>query len=163
MGSIYRPPSSKKVDDLSIEANIERVHLLNKETLIVSDINIDFRDKLGYNKHRLAKGLRCMHFEQLVDFITRPVSKACLDHVYCNRPQRIELVPSHDIGLADHLPVFVVRKCARENINDIRINYRDRKRLDEKQLEQALQQAPWDAAFVFEDISCGHTTDFLPR
>ena len=26
------------------------------------------------------------------------------------------------------------------------------KSLDEKQLEQALQQAPWGAAFVFEDI-----------
>ena len=33
---------------MSIEASIERVYLLNKETLIVSDINIDFREKLGY-------------------------------------------------------------------------------------------------------------------
>ena len=33
---------------MSIEASIERVHLLNKETLIVSDINIDFSEKLGY-------------------------------------------------------------------------------------------------------------------
>ena len=81
--------------------------MLNKETVIVSDINIDYRDKPGYNKHRLAKGLRGMHFEQLVDFITCPVSKMCLYHVYGNRPQRIELVTSHDIGLADHLPVFL--------------------------------------------------------
>ena len=44
-----------------------------------------------------------MHFEQLVDFITRPVNKTCLDHVYCHRPQRIGLVTSHDIGLADRV------------------------------------------------------------
>lgn len=103
--------------------------------MIVSNINIDYRDKPGYNKHRLAKGLRGMHFEQLVDFIKRPVSKTCLDGVYCNRPQRIELVTSHDIGLADHLPVFVVRKYTRENRralrNETRIKYRDMKRLDE--------------------------------
>jgi len=61
---------------MSIEANIERVHLLNNETLIVSDMKIDLKDKLAYGKHRLAKGLE--------DFITRPVSKTCLDHVYCN-------------------------------------------------------------------------------
>lgn len=54
LGSIYRPPSSNKADDMSIEANIERVHLLNKETLIVSDINIDFRDKLNWAMVNIA-------------------------------------------------------------------------------------------------------------
>ena len=66
---------------MSIEASIYRVHLLNKETLIVSDIIIDFRDKLGYGKHRLEKGLLNLHFKQFVDVITRPVSKTCLDLV----------------------------------------------------------------------------------
>ena len=83
--------------------------------MIVSDIIIDFRDKLGYGKHRLAKGLLNLHFKQFVDFITRPVNKTCLDHLYCNRPQHIKLVTSHNIGLADHLPTFVERKYARLN------------------------------------------------
>ena len=48
---------------------VERVHLLTKKTLIVSDINVYFREKLGYGKHRL----RNLHSKQLVDFITRPV------------------------------------------------------------------------------------------
>ena len=60
---------------MSIEASIERVHLLNKETLIVSDINIDFREKLGHGKYRL----RNLHSKQLVDFITRPVNGAECD------------------------------------------------------------------------------------
>ena len=67
---------------MSIEASIEhveRVHLLNKETLIVSNINIDFKEKLGYGKHSLAKGLRNLHSKQLVDFITRPVNGAECD------------------------------------------------------------------------------------
>ena len=105
LGSFYRPPSSKKDDDIKIEELIERVHLLNKETIIVSDINIDYKDRKNYDKHRLARGLHGMNFKQLVDFITHPVSKTCLDHVYCNQPQRINLVISTDIGLADHAKI----------------------------------------------------------
>lgn len=95
-----------------------------------------------------------MHFKQLVDFITRPVSKTCLDHVYCNQPQHIKLVTSHTIGLADHLPIFVVRKYARLNRSKtiLRIRYRDMKRFDEDQFKQSLHRAPWDIVFVFEDI-----------
>ena len=128
--------------------------MLNEETIIVSDINIDYKDRKNYDKHRLAKGLRGMNFKQLVDFITRPVSKTCLDHVYCNQPQRINLVTSADIGLADHLPVFVVRKYARENLNrqSSRIKYRDMKSFDEDQFKRTLEQIPWETAFVFEDI-----------
>ena len=126
------------------------------ETIIVSDINIDYSDKQGYAKHRLSKGLCNMHFKQLVDFTTRPVSKSCLDHVYCNQPQRITLVTSHNIGLSDHLPVFVVRKYTRDLSARVktgsRIRYRDMKHFDEKQFLQSLLQAPWDTAFLFDDI-----------
>ena len=145
LGRIYRPPSSKQADDINIEANIERIHLLNKEIIIVSDINIDYRSKSNYEKHMLVKGLKSMHFKQLADFITCPVSKTCLYHLYCNQPQRIKLATSHNIGLSDHLPVFAVRKYARQNpkggthSKGSRITYRDMKRLDENQLKETLQ------------------------
>ena len=146
MGSAYRPPSSSKDDDIKIEANIEGINLLNMETIIVSDISIDYSDKQGYAKHRLSKGLCNMHFKQLVEFTTRPVSKSCLDHVYCNQPQIIRLVTSHNIALADHLPVFVVRKHTRDLSARVktgsRIKYRDMKHFDEKQFLQSLLQAP---------------------
>ena len=41
IGSIYRPPSYTKADELSLEANLERVYLLNKETIFLGDVNID--------------------------------------------------------------------------------------------------------------------------
>ena len=114
MGSIYRLPSSNNANDIDIESNIEGVHLQNKETIIVSDINMDY-----ISKHKLAKGLRSMHFKQLVDFITHPISKSCLDHVYCNQPQRIKNISTHNIGLSDHLPIFIVRMYARECLIEI--------------------------------------------
>ena len=156
LGSVYCPPSSSKEDDIKIEANMEGIHLLNMETIIVSDINIDYSDKQGYAKQRLSKGLCNVHLKQLVDFTTRPVGKSCLDHVYCNQPQRIRLVTSHNIGLSDHLPVFVVRKYTRDLSARVktgsRIKYQDMKHFHEKQFLQSLLQAPWDTAFLFDDI-----------
>ena len=116
LGSIYRPPSSKKDDDIAIESNVERISMFNKETIIVSDINIDYKSENVYNKHRISKRLRSLHFKQLVDFVTRPVSKTCPDHVYCHQPQHFKSVTSQNIGLADHLPVFVVSKYAPKKV-----------------------------------------------
>ncbi|RMX38343.1 hypothetical protein pdam_00005496 [Pocillopora damicornis] len=31
----------------------------------------------------------------------------CLDHMYCNQPQHLYLVTSHNIGLADRLAIFL--------------------------------------------------------
>lgn len=155
IGCVYRPPNQKKQLDIDIEEHIERIHLLNKETLFLTDINIDYKNRPKYDNHRLIKGLRNMHFKQLVDFITRPVSKTCLDHVYSNQPQRISSVSCHNIGLADHVPVFVIRKYARHNHkahNSTRITYCNMKRFDEEAFKQSLQEAPWDTAFVFDDI-----------
>ena len=44
IASIYRPPSYTKVDYLSLEANLEGVYLLNKETIFLGDVNIDGRN-----------------------------------------------------------------------------------------------------------------------
>ena len=44
IGSIYRQPSYTKAGDLSREANLERVYLLNKETIFLGDVNIDGRN-----------------------------------------------------------------------------------------------------------------------
>lgn len=64
------------------------------------------------------------------------------------------MVTSADVGLADHLPVFVVRNYARKNLNrqSSRIKYRDIKSFDEDQFKQTLEQIPWETVFVVEDI-----------
>ncbi len=153
IGSIYRPPSYEKDQDIALEENIERVDLLNKETIILTDINIDHVSRRDYDKHRLVKGLKSMHFKQLVDSITHPVSGSCLDHIYSNHPQHIRNVICHNIGLADHLPIFALRKYAHENFNchpgkPASIKYRDMKRLNQEQFVEALRQAPWDTGLL---------------
>ena len=54
VGALYRPPSSNVDIDSRIEKNIENAYLLNRETIIVGDFNINYLDH-AYNSHRLAK------------------------------------------------------------------------------------------------------------
>ena len=65
------------------------MYLLNKETIFLGDVNIDRRNKLSFDKHRLIKAVHGMNFTQLVNEVTRPVSGTCLDYIYSNHPQRI--------------------------------------------------------------------------
>lgn len=158
MAGIYRPPSYSKADDIALETNIERVYLLNQETILLGDFNIDFNNTQSYSKHRLCKGLKNMNFKQLVNETTRPISGTCLDHILSNHPQRIQNIGCHNIGLSDHLPLFAVRKYCRSreqsglHKGNTFIRYRDMKKFDEKKFKSTLRQAPWDTIFVFDDI-----------
>ena len=60
IGIIYRPPSYTKADDLSLEANLECVYLLNKETILLGDLNMDGTTKKSFDKHRLIKAVHGM-------------------------------------------------------------------------------------------------------
>ena len=41
MAAIYRPPNVKCEVDKKLAENIERVHMLNRETILTGDFNID--------------------------------------------------------------------------------------------------------------------------
>ena len=117
IGSIYRPPSYTKAEDLSLEANLEQVYLVNKETLFLGDMNINGRNKESFDKHRLLKAVHGMNFKQLLNEMTRPVSGTCLDHMYSNHLQRITNIFYRNIGLSAYLPIFAVRKYSKDLIS----------------------------------------------
>ena len=87
VAGIYRPLSAK-AQDKNIGKNIENVHLLNRETILLGDFNINYLNKSALNKHRLVKTLGNLHFTQVVKDITRPISGKCLDHIWANYPER---------------------------------------------------------------------------
>lgn len=109
LAGIYRPPSAKAKYDKSLADNIERAYLLNMETILVGDFNIDGNRQSDFKKHRLVKALRDTKFVQLVSSVTRPVSNTCLDHIWSNKPDRIINIKTPDICISDHLPVLGVR------------------------------------------------------
>ena len=58
IGAVYRPPLFRGVDDKRLGKNIENVHLLNKETILLGDINIDFLCTMKFQKHPFIKTLQ---------------------------------------------------------------------------------------------------------
>ena len=65
----------------------------------------------------------------------------------------ISVIPS---GMSDHLPIVATRKYNRTRSNNSRYNaisYRDIKNLDKDAFVESLETAPWDCAFVFDDIN----------
>ena len=157
-GGVYRPPNSNAHHDIKLADNIEKAYLLNLETIVLGDFNIDYL-KPESNKHRLIKALRDTKLCQLVSSIKRPISRSCLDHIWSNKPERIANITSPDIYISDHLPVLAVRQYKTSLVSDktnskshLYINYRNLKRLDPKKSIQILDETPWDSAFVFDDV-----------
>ena len=155
MAGIYRPPNTKAELDIKLVDNFERVHLLNSETILIGDFNINTLDNY-YKKHRLVKALKDAKFTQLVTSITRPISGSCLDHIWSNQPDRVTHISCPNIGISDHLPTIGVR-LYKQSTNTPKshkyITYRNLKNLNETEFLKTLSETPWDTAFIFEDVN----------
>ena len=151
----YRPPNVKCEVDKKLAENIEQVHMLNCETILTGDFNIDSLNCSNKNQ-RLVKALKDSKFTQLVTTVTRHASNSCLDHIWSNTPDRIVNIVCPNICISDQLPVFRVRlykQCSSNNTNRHKyIVYRNFKRLNEDEFLKTLQEIPWDSAFVFEEV-----------
>jgi hypothetical protein len=82
------------------------------------------------------------------------VSNSCLDHVYTTHPAFISVLTVPNIGLADHLPVFICRKYVKTKKDSSHkvINYHDFKNLNVENFLEGLHKCPWDNAFIFDDV-----------
>ena len=118
-----------------------------------------FLQLLPYNSHKFAKALKNMALSQVIISVTRPKSGTCLDHCYTSHPAFIANTSVLNIGLADHLPLIIQRKYAKQKkkkrgceSEHRTISYRETNNLDLDELLQSLERIPWDTAFLFEDI-----------
>ena len=135
IGGVYRSPSFRVADDKRLGKNIENVHLLNKETILFGDINIDFLCTMKFQKHPFIKTLQNLNMSQLVMEITRPLSKTCLDHIWSSHPERLINVRVSSTGRSDHLPTIVTRKykgVQQKKSEYTTITYRDIKNLNKE-------------------------------
>ena len=154
IGGVYRPPSFRVADDKRLGKNIGNVQLLNKETILLGDINIDFLCTMKFQKHPFIKTMQNLNVSQLAMEITRPLSKTCLDHIWSSHPERLINVRVLSTGMSDYVPTIVTRKYKGLHQNKpehTTITYRDIKNLNKEQFIAALKEAPWDPAFIFDD------------
>ena len=88
-----------KIFDSKLGMNFENVSLLNLETIIVADFNIDYLSN-DCNSLRLVKTLKSLSFTQLVASVTRPASGKCVDHIWSNKPQFLHKFKASTIDIS---------------------------------------------------------------
>ena len=152
IGGVCRPPSSKAADDKKLGKKHRKCPPLRQRNDPLGDVNVDYLCTAKFQKHSFVKTLKTLNLTQLVQVITRPKSRTCLDHIWCTHPERIINLRVLNSGLSDHLPILSSRiyKRARQYKGEhTTITYRDMKSLDKERFIASLRKAPWDCAFVF--------------
>ena len=119
---VYRPPSNNAEQDKMLGINIESAYLINKEMILLGDFNVNFLSYIDFKKHYLVKILHSLNLTQVVNSITRPLSKTCLDHIWCSHPEHLNNVSVIPSGMSDHLPIVATRKYNRTRSNNSRYN-----------------------------------------
>ena len=84
--------------------NIENISLLGREIVLLGDINIDYLCTTKFKNHTFTKVLKSLNLSQLMNVITRPLSRTCLDHIWCTHAKRLKNVKVLNIGISDTLP-----------------------------------------------------------
>ena len=77
---VYLPPSHNTEQGKMLGSNIENAYFLNKEMILLGDYNVNFLSSTGFKKHHLVKILYNFNLTQVINSITRPLSKTCLDY-----------------------------------------------------------------------------------
>ena len=96
-----------------------------------------------FKKYHLVKILHSFNLTQVVNSITRPLSKTCLNHIWCSHPEHLNNNSVTPSGMSDHLPIVATRKYNRTRSNNSRFNtisYRNIKNLDKAAFQVTKQQ-----------------------
>ena len=109
----------------------------------------------NFKKYHLVKILHSFNLTQVVNSITRPLSKTCLNHIWCSHPEHLNNISVIPSGMSDHLPIVATRKYNRTRSNNSRFNtisYRNIKNLDKATFSKSLKRHLGIALFFFVNI-----------
>ena len=126
-------------------SNIENAHLLNKEMIFLGNFNVNFSSSTDFKEHHLLKIVHSFNLTQVVNSITRPLSKTPLDHIWCSHTKHLNNISAIPSGMSHHLPIVGTIKYNRTRSNNSRFNtisYRDMNNLDKDAFVESLKTAP---------------------
>ena len=135
-----------------MENTHDQLYNTDRKILLLGDININALNDDHVN-HRLRRYTSSLGLNQIIKEIARPANRACLDHVYTDRPQHILMTKVLNIGMSDHLPVGIVTKYRKRSIQNIEktIKYRKWKNFSEQAFQDDLEKAPWNVLDMHDD------------
>ena len=147
---LYRPPtgSLKKCCDFlkDIFQNSKR------ELWIMGDFNVDYLDRTNDNRTRFTNIFKTLGLKQVIMKFTRPNNKGgtCLDWIVTNS-DFVKFSGTLDVLISDHLPVYCVRKKAREKHVYVHRVVRDMSNFDVNNFKNLLRAANWNDFLTMDD------------
>ena len=127
--AIMYQPGNNTIWRNSLEYMLDTADNEHKEVIILGDLNTNFQDKRSY--HSLHVLTSKYQFKQLIDKVTRPISGKTIDLIFTSKDDNVVKSGVLDIGLSDHLPIFITRKINPRMSNKqgihTTISYRKRK------------------------------------
>ena len=94
--------------------------------ILLCDFKVDFLSSSSFHKHSLRKTLNDLNIVQLAEDIIRPLSKMCLDHIWCSHPELINNAHILESAMSDHLPVATTMAYKRPQTNCTNTHIGDR-------------------------------------
>ncbi|CAB3997442.1 Hypothetical predicted protein [Paramuricea clavata] len=126
----------------------------HKEIIMLGDLNTNFQDKHSYQQlHVLTSQYQ---LKQLIDAVTRPISGKTTDLIFTSKEDNIIKSGVLDIGMSDHLPIFISRKInSRISIKQglhTTISYRRKKDFIASDFDNDLvEEIPLSLYEIFDD------------
>lgn len=157
----YRSPSECKVTDFisACSTAAENMLKIRNEIVFIGDFNIDMMDYVDGNVHNTNNPLAdfCDRY-CLSNTITEPTrvtntSETLIDVILVNRTERWTKSGTLKLGISDHDLVYIVRKPRLPKSKVQTIESRSMKKFNEASFCCDLSTAPWDSAFVYDDIN----------
>lgn len=155
VGNMYRHPNESVKWNEIFENEIEKILREQKEFYLLGDFNRDLLNK------KVGKGwLDFMEPFGLTQLINNPTriaahSETLIDHIYCNVKSNVNAITVPKLGLSDHFPIFVTRKCNSviPKNSHYNISYRSFKKFKETDFIADLETVPWNIIELFDDTN----------
>ena len=150
--AVYRPPDGKAqvfMDKLvGVVGNLDREH---KETTIIGDFNMEFINQ-GPTRNKLVTLQNTLNLKQLINERTRltSVSQSTIDLIFTDC-MYVSGQGTINTNFSDHLPVYYIKKKARNNNKKTEVFGRSYANYDPSYFKQLLQEMNWEDYTTIQD------------
>lgn len=149
--SLYRPPSGNL--NLALEAltgiiDTSRNNGLRLDIILIGDINVDLLSSTSSSKAAKQFSQEC-GLTQIITSYTRAGihRKTLLDHIYIDAVH-ISQCGTIDIGISDHLMIYLVKKKVSENNEKVEFLARDLRSYNKEFLADQLKLVNWGVFYA---------------
>jgi hypothetical protein len=158
LGTVYRPPSDSNFFN-KFYTMLELVWSKFKNVLIVGDLNADIsrsvnNDVSSIPGKKLLRTLEHFNYSIMNDQPTRVTtsSSTLIDHVISSKPETIKETKTLELGISDHMLVYVSLKTKLRRPPPKIINARSYSKFDLNEFRKDVEKAPWSVCSVFDDM-----------